>query len=78
MRGCACIRGLRSTVSTVVGLVAQGETTPAILAAWPYLEPEVVRQALACTAWPTLVCTEREIPCACRTLRRPSPSSHVS
>ena len=31
MGGRACIRGMRITVSTIVGLVAEGETTAAIL-----------------------------------------------
>jgi uncharacterized protein (DUF433 family) len=44
---------MRITVSTVVGLVAEGETTPAILAAYPDLEPEDIRQALAYAAWLT-------------------------
>jgi uncharacterized protein (DUF433 family) len=53
MGGRACIRGLRITVSTIVGLVAEGETTAAILEAYPDLEPEDVRQALAYAAWLT-------------------------
>ena len=44
---------MRITVSTVVGLVAEGETMAAILATWPDLEPEDVRQALAYAAWLT-------------------------
>ncbi len=56
MGGRACIRGLRITVGTAVGLVAEGETTEAILAACPDLEPEDIRQARACNglvvAWP--------------------------
>jgi len=53
MGGRACIRGMRITVSTIVGLVAEGETMVAILATWPDLEPEDVRQALAYAAWLT-------------------------
>ena len=53
MGGRACIRGMRITVSTVVGLVAEGETMAAILATYPDLEPEDVRQALAYAAWLT-------------------------
>ena len=37
MGGKACIRGLRVTVGTIVGLVAVGRTVPEILAAYPYL-----------------------------------------
>jgi uncharacterized protein (DUF433 family) len=53
MGGRACIRGMRITVSTIVGLVAEGETAEAILAAYPDLEPEDIRQALAYAAWLT-------------------------
>lgn len=51
MAGKPCIRGLRVTVGTIVGLVAAGRTTPEILAAYPYLEEEDVREALAYAAW---------------------------
>ena len=51
MGGRACIRGMRITVSTIVGLVAEGETTAGILEAYPDLEPEDIRQALAYAAW---------------------------
>jgi uncharacterized protein (DUF433 family) len=51
MGGRACIRGMRITVSLVVNLVANGMSTEEILAAYPYLEPEDVRQALAYAAW---------------------------
>ena len=51
MRGRACIRGMRVTVSLVVNLVASGMTTDEILAAYPYLEGEDVRQALQYVAW---------------------------
>lgn len=51
MGGRACIRGLRITVGAIVGLVAEGETTGAILRAYPDLEPEDIRQALAYAAW---------------------------
>jgi uncharacterized protein (DUF433 family) len=51
MGGKACIRGLRITVSTVVGLLAAGRTPTEILAAYPYLEPEDIEQSLAYAAW---------------------------
>jgi len=51
MGGRACIRGLRVTVGAIVGLVASGHSTEAILQAYPYLEEEDVRQALAYSAW---------------------------
>ena len=46
MGGKPCIRGLRITVGTIVGLVASGRTIPEILAAYPYLEADDIREAL--------------------------------
>ena len=46
-----CLRGLRVTVGTIVGLVAAGHSTAEILRAYPYLETEDVQQALAYAAW---------------------------
>ena len=40
MGGKPCIRGLRVTVGTIVGLLAAGRSPEEILAAYPYLEPE--------------------------------------
>jgi uncharacterized protein (DUF433 family) len=51
MGGKACIRGLRVTVGTIVGLMAAGRTRSEILAAYPHLEPEDIDQALAYAAW---------------------------
>lgn len=51
MGGKPCIRGMRVTVGTIVGLVAAGHSTAEILQAYPYLEEEDVRQALAYAAW---------------------------
>jgi uncharacterized protein (DUF433 family) len=51
MGGKPCIRGLRVTVGTLVGLVASGYTTTDILRAYPYLEADDVREALAYAAW---------------------------
>lgn len=51
MGGRACIRGMRVTASMVVGLVAEGRSTEDILEAFPYLEEEDIRQALAYSAW---------------------------
>jgi len=51
MGGRACIRGMRVTVSLVVNLVAQGMSVSEIIEAYPYLEPEDVRQALQYAAW---------------------------
>ena len=51
MGGKPCIRGLRVTVGTVIGLLASGHSTEDILRAYPYLEEEDVREALAYSAW---------------------------
>lgn len=51
MGGKACIRGLRVTVSLVVNLVANGMSTEQILAEYPYLEAEDIRQSLRYAAW---------------------------
>jgi uncharacterized protein (DUF433 family) len=51
MSGRACIRGMRVTVSLVLNLVAQGMTTEEIIDAYPYLEPEDIRQSLCYAAW---------------------------
>lgn len=51
MGGKPCIRGLRVTVGTIVGLVAAGHTAKEILKAYPYLEEEDIREALTYAAW---------------------------
>ena len=51
MGGKACIRGLRVTVGTVLGLLAAGRSPDEILEAYPYLEREDIDEALAYAAW---------------------------
>jgi uncharacterized protein (DUF433 family) len=51
MGGKPCIRGMRVTVGTVVGLVAAGRTRDEILSDYPYLEPEDISEALSYAAW---------------------------
>ena len=51
MGGKPCVRGMRVTVGTIVGLVASGQTNAEILAACPYLEEEDIRQSLSYAAW---------------------------
>jgi len=51
MGGKPCIRGLRVTVGTVLGLMAEGVNRERILSAYPYLEPEDLDAALAYAAW---------------------------
>jgi uncharacterized protein (DUF433 family) len=53
MGGRPCIRGLRMTVGTIVGLLAAGKTADEILAAYPYLERDDINAALAYAAWRT-------------------------
>lgn len=51
MGGKACIRGLRVTVSMILGLLAAGQSRERILQAYPYLEGEDIDAALAYAAW---------------------------
>jgi uncharacterized protein (DUF433 family) len=51
MGGKPCIRGLRVTVGTIVGLMASGHSQADILDMYPYLEPEDIDQALSYAAW---------------------------
>jgi len=51
MGGKPCIRGMRVTVGTIVGLIATGKTVGDILAEYPYLEHEDVLEALSYAAW---------------------------
>jgi len=59
MGGRPCIRGLRMTVGTIMGLLAAGKTADEILAAYPYLERDDINAALAYAAWRT---EELEVP----------------
>jgi len=51
MGGKPCIRGIRVTVGTIIGLLAAGRSRDDILKAYPYLEPEDIDQALTYAAW---------------------------
>jgi uncharacterized protein (DUF433 family) len=51
MGGKPCIRGMRVTVGTVVGLVAAGRSGTEILRECPYLETEDIAEALSYAAW---------------------------
>ncbi len=51
MGGKPCIRGLRVTVGTIVGLMASGYSFDEILKMYPYLEAEDLREALSYAAW---------------------------
>ena len=50
MGGKPCIRGMRVTVGTIVGLMASGKAIVEVLAAYPYIEREDVLQALTYAA----------------------------
>lgn len=53
MGGRACLRGQRITVSHIVGQIAQGATVEELLAEFPSLEREDIKQALEYAAWLT-------------------------
>ena len=59
MGGLPCIRGLRIPVATVVAMVADGMADDEILAAYPDLEREDLREALRYDA---AAVRERELP----------------
>ncbi|MBI5946760.1 MAG: DUF433 domain-containing protein [Chloroflexi bacterium] len=59
MGGKPCIRGMRVTVGTILGLLAAGRPATEILASYPYLEDDDIRAALAYAAWRT---EESELP----------------
>ena len=59
MSGLPCIRGLRVTVSAVVGQLAAGRTAEEILDDYPYLEREDIYAALEYAA---AAVSERELP----------------
>ena len=61
MGGQACIRGMRVTVSMIVGMLGAGHSKQELLALYPYLESGDIDQALAYAAWRL---REREIPIA--------------
>ena len=51
MGGKPCIRGMRVTAGTVLGLLASGNSRERILQAYSYLEPEDIDAVLAYAAW---------------------------
>lgn len=61
MGGTPCIRGLRIPVATVVAMVADQMTESEILAAYPDLDAEDIREALRYAAEAV---RERELPLA--------------
>lgn len=59
MGGKPCVRGLRVTVGTVVGLLAAGRNSEEILSVYPYLEPADIQACLSYAAWRS---EEAEVP----------------
>lgn len=51
MGGKACIRGMRVTAGTILEMLAAGRDEREILDAYPYLEADDLRAALAYAAW---------------------------
>jgi len=51
MGGRPCIRGMRVTVGTMVGLLASGHSIEKVLELYPYLDNEDVLAALSYAAW---------------------------
>jgi uncharacterized protein (DUF433 family) len=51
MGGKPCIRNMRVTVGTLVGLIAAGRSREEILREYPYLEAEDITEALSYAAW---------------------------
>jgi uncharacterized protein (DUF433 family) len=51
MGGKPCIRGLRVTVGTIIGLLASGLSNDDILKMYPYLQAEDLIAALSYAAW---------------------------
>lgn len=50
MGGRPCTRGLRVTAGLILGLLAAGQTHDEIIAAYPYIEADDIRAALAYAA----------------------------
>jgi len=61
MGGKPCIRGMRVTVGTIVGLLATGHSKEDVLKLYPYLETADIDEALSYAAWRS---EEIEIPLA--------------
>lgn len=59
MGGVPCVRGLRIPVATVVGMIADGMSETEVVAAYPDLEVEDVREAIRYAAEAV---RERELP----------------
>ena len=61
MGGKPCIKGVRVTVGTIIGLLASGYSNAEILRMYPYLTEDDIKEALAYAAWRS---EEIEVPLA--------------
>lgn len=61
MGGKPCIRGMRVTVGTILGLITSGADQQEILRLYPYLEAEDITAALRYATWRSM---EQEVPIA--------------
>lgn len=59
MGGVPCVRGTRIPVTTVLGMLAEGQSVPMILRDYPQLAEEDIRAALQYAA---AAVAERELP----------------
>ena len=59
MQGQPCIRGLRIPVRLILKLLASGKTNEQIIADYPEIELEDIRQCVAYAAW---LASERTLP----------------
>jgi uncharacterized protein (DUF433 family) len=59
MGGRPCIRGMRITVGTIIGLLASKRSREEILALYPYLEDEDITAALH---YVTLLANDQDVP----------------
>lgn len=50
MGGKPCIRGMRVTIGTIIGLLTEGYSNSEILIFYPYLEEVDIKQSLAFAA----------------------------
>lgn len=53
MGGKPCLRGMRVTVGTIIGLMASGASPSEVLQLYPYLEEADLRAAFSYAAWRT-------------------------
>lgn len=59
MGGKPCLRGMRVTVGTVLGLLASGKSAEEVVVLYPYLERDDILAALEYASWRT---QETELP----------------